>query len=167
MREATLLSHDRWRVEPAQPDWTARLLLVGLVVGLIIATGVIRGGPGMIGRVLAGTWALACTVGGVLLLFLWLFTNHVMSAWNLNLLLFSPLALALLALLVGRGRQPVARMLALGFAATVLLGALLGFGGVLQDNRELAALMVLPSFAAVWVALEVSRRRGAAPTSLT
>ena len=163
LQESTLLEHNQWSVEASQPDWSLPLFLIGAVLALVIATGAIRGAAGIPGRVLVGAWGLLATVGGLVLLFLWLFTNHAMSAWNLNVLLFSPLGFALFMLLLIRQKTEWLRTLALCYLGMVLVGAVLGWTGLIQDNGELAALMLLPSIAAAWIAIEINRRRAGAP----
>jgi hypothetical protein len=163
LRESTLLDINVHRVEPRQPDWSLQLFGIGIVIGLVMVTGTVRGPAGIAGRVLAGTWGLLATVGGAVLLFLWLFTNHEMSAWNINVLLFSPVGIALLVLLVGRKPSGWLHTTGYCYVGMVLLGALLGGTRLAQDSRELVALMCIPSLVAAWVALAVNRRRVAAP----
>jgi hypothetical protein len=160
VREGTLLDINRWSVEPAQPDWTLPLLGIGAMLAMLIATGVVGGGTGSAGRVLATVWAVVQVLGGVVLLFLWFGTNHVMSAWNANVLLFSPLAFVIPMLIWSRPGRWVS-WLAAAYVISGLFGAIDGLGQR-QDNSELVALLVPPSLAALGVAMLVSRRRVAA-----
>lgn len=165
-REATILPHATWQVEAARPDWTWPLLGVGAALAALIASGLLAGGAGIAGRVVAAAWTVVQGVGGLVLAFLWFATEHVMSGNNLNLLLFTPLAFATLWMLwrgtpdgsTERGAGPWAV-----FAfASVFVGAVMGFFNAGQQNRELAALMCLPSLAVFVVAVLLSRRRAAA-----
>lgn len=164
VREATLLEFDTWHVEPAPPDWTWPLLGIGLLLAGLIASGLVRGGWGVPGRVLAGVVAVAAVLGGTLLLFLWWFTDHVITDRNANVLFLSPLAVAVPVLLLGRGGALRWQRLALVAAGLGGLGGLLAATNLWQDHREVAALMVPPLLAAITVAVVVSRRRAAAPT---
>ena len=161
-REATLLPADRWQVAETRPDWSLPLFGIGMLVALVIASGAIPGTAGLPGRVMASGWAVLSTAGGVLLLFLWFGTNHVMTAANLNLLLLSPVAAALLPLLWSGRRRPLARKLALGYFALVELGSVLAILHIAQENKEIAALAAPIAVSAVLVALAVNRRRAAA-----
>jgi hypothetical protein len=164
MREVTLLEHDTWRVEATQPDWTWRMLGIGVGIALVIATGVVRGARGTVGRGAAVIWALLQMVGGMVLLFLWFGTNHVMSAWNGNVLLFSPLAVVIPLMLWSRRWPRGLEWLAALYLVTAIVGAFDGLGQG-QDNSELVALIIPPSLAALVVAIVVSRQRAAAPRS--
>lgn len=162
-REATLLSFDTYAVLPAPPDWTARLLFVGGLLALVIASGLFEGGTGAAGRILAGGWGVLGAVAGLVLGYVAFFTNHVMASPNLNLLLLSPFSLALPWLLRSRRRRPLASRLAMLFLVLLWIGTAFAMVGLLQHNREIAALLALPGTAAGLVALAVSRRRVAAP----
>lgn len=161
LREATLLPDDTWQVEATPPDWSLRLLAVGSVLALAILSGLIHGGIGVPGRVLAGAWGTFVALGGALLLFLWLATNHVMTAWNHNLLLLSPFAIAVPWLLVRR-RGEGWRRCALLAALLAVLGTTLAVAGVGQHNREIAALTTPATIAAVLVAVKLIPRRAGA-----
>ncbi len=161
-REFTLLQFDAFHVEPAPPDWSLTLLGVGLALAALIGLGGLDGATGMAGRAVLGAWSVVAGAGGLLLLFLWFATDHAMARANANVLLLSPLALAL-PMLLRRGRHRVATVLALATAALAILGGLLALPELLQRNREIAVLTVPPTLAAVVVALRFSRRRGPAP----
>lgn len=165
IREATLLPHQTWQVEATQPDWTWPLLGVGLAIALVIATGAMRGAVGVAGRTLAVVWASVQVVGGLVLLFLWFGTNHVMSAWNANVLLFSPFAVAILIVLLRPGGRVVTFLVRYAFAAAFAIGVLSFMPFAFQDNHELAALIVPPFFAAALLAMRLNRRRAAAQPS--
>ncbi len=159
LREATLLDIDLHQVEPSRPDWTVRLLIVGVLLALLVATGFLRGGAGVVGRALAAGWAVVSGAGGLVLVFLWFFTDHVMTANNLNLLLITPVALAMLPLLWGRKQRPIARRITSGYFALVCLGTVLAALRVAQENREVAALAAPIALTATLVALSVNRQR--------
>jgi len=95
---------------------------------------------------LGGTWALIAGVGGALLLFLWLGSDHEVAWRNQNLWNFNLLALALVPLLPGALRRNPVRVkpaLALGFllVASAILGVIAkGLPGWGQANAEIIAL---------------------------
>jgi hypothetical protein len=165
-REATILPHSTHSVEPTRPDWTWPLLGIGAALALLIGSGALRGVAGAAGRATAIAWSVLLGVGGVVLAFLWFVTDHVFSGNNLNLLLFTPLAFALTWMLVrgtpGGTTERGAGPLAVFAVASVLVGGVLGLFNAEQQNRELAALMLLPSLAAFVLAVVLSRRRAAA-----
>jgi hypothetical protein len=97
---------------------------------------------------LGSVWSAVAGLGGVVLLGLWLLTDHVASRGNASVLLLSPLSLALVALLplAIRGRAGAGRA-ALG--AAMLVAALAGLAivtlawpGLRQPNPELLALIL-------------------------
>lgn len=156
--EETLLPH---RLAPAwdeSPRWRARygLLGIALAVGLLWLRG---RAPRALAGIAVGFWAFA-GLAGLGLLALWMLTEHVAAWGNENLLLFNPLALALLpgALALWRGHTP-------GRGFHVLLGTMFAAAGLalflrflpfrIQDNGDWIALL-LPVHAALWLAL---RRR--------
>ena len=89
---------------PAEPpSLVARYLLLGVLLGALAAILRVLGrssrgalwGVAMLGML----WSLLCGVIGLLLVYMWAFTRHVFWGWNENLLLLSPLSLALVILL--------------------------------------------------------------------
>ncbi len=162
-REATLLSFDTYHVLSAPPDWTPRLLFVGALLAALMATGLLSGGAGFVGRATIGVWSVVAGVAGLVLAYVAFLTNHVMASANLNLLLLSPFCLALMPLLLAHRRRPVAERLALLYLTLLWVGSAVAMVGLLQHNREIAALLVLPGTAAVWLALAINRRRAEAP----
>ncbi len=91
-------------VVPAEPpSLVGRYLLLGaLLAGLALVLRVLgRSNRGALwGVALLGMlWSLVCGVVGLLLIYMWAFTRHVFWGWNENLLLMSPLSLALVILL--------------------------------------------------------------------
>jgi hypothetical protein len=144
---------------PAEPpSLTWRYLLLGLLLGGLIV--VLR----ILGRtrraalwgvsLVAMLWSLLAGVVGLLLLYMWAFTRHVFWGWNENLLLFSPLSLALVilvpaALLRSRGAPPARAIsrtvVALGVIALFI--ALLPGG---QNDLAIVALALPVHLALAW-----------------
>ncbi len=90
-------------VAMARPWWP--WLLSGTVIG-VLAWWLARRSPRVVAGVALGFWTLSATVG-LLMAFIWLFTEHTFGWANHNLLLFNPLALLLLpgAWRILRGRD--------------------------------------------------------------
>jgi len=151
--EITLAETDRYNVPETPTDWTSRFVVLGLVLGLaLFALGAAARDNGLarwMFGLLGGTWTLLAGVGGALLLFLWLGSDHEVAWRNQNLWHFNLLALALLPLLPGalaRNPRRVKPALALAFllVATSVLGVIVkGLPGFGQANAEIIAL-VLP-----------------------
>jgi hypothetical protein len=92
--EAVLLPH-RLSLPPEEaPRWRVPALLLGLAVALGLAW-LGRRAPRALGAVALGFWLLAGMLGSVML-YLWLGSEHFAAHGNENLLLLSPLCLALL-----------------------------------------------------------------------
>jgi hypothetical protein len=153
--EQTVYESDVYSFRDTPPNWTPRYLLAGVILGglaLLLAARGTRSRPARTGFLLFGTlWYLLMGIGGVILLGLWGFTDHLAARSNENVLQLSLLALPLVALLplgVRRGGN-------WGRAAmrtSVLIVALAGAGLVLkilpgfyQVNLEIMAL-VLPVY---------------------
>lgn len=132
----------------APPTWWPRYLAAGLLVGALLAfTGRRRaagGAPRSVFVLLAMLWALVAGLAGVALAYLWLFTAHVTSYANENLLHLFPLSLALVALIplaVRRtGSLAAARRIALSVAILSLFGLALKLVPGSQVNGEIIAL---------------------------
>lgn len=162
--ESRLNDVARYQVEDAPPQWGTMFSLVALALMLAMLSGLIDGKLGAPGRVLGAAWLLVTGIGGVVLLLLWLVTNHVAAAGNRNLLLLSPVALLVLPGVFSAKRRgpgawaPRAAWFVLG---SVVLGSLLAalpsIGG--QWNLQLAQLTTLPTVAAAWLAIRLSPRR--------
>lgn len=161
IREDTLLAVGVHTVEPTRPDWSGRLLLVGLLVSVVSATGVRRGGAGMPGRVVATLWLVASGIAGLVLLFLWFGTDHVATRGNWNVALLNPLALLLVPMLWrrsatrGLGHREVA--IGTGYALSLLAGLVAVWAGA-QSTGEILALAFLPGLVAYSVAVVLSLR---------
>lgn len=168
LREDTLLAIGAFSVEPTRPDWSGRLLLVALVLGGVVASGMARGAAGVPGRILASLVLVGAGVGGLVLLFLWLATDHVATRWNWSVALLNPLGLLLLPMLwhrtgpgvLGRAGGVLVTVVATGLAIgslAMLLGA--------QESREVAALALVPLTASLLLATTATRRPERAPPS--
>jgi hypothetical protein len=147
----------------APPSWSASFALVGLALGGALL-GLALTGRRPLARVgfalVAGFAGLVSGLLGVILLFLWGFTNH-RAAWaNTNLLLVSPLGLAFTGFALGlaRARADSLRRAA-RVAGTILTLAVLGLllrvtGLAVQDNGSFLAL-----FVPLWTGLFLGLRR--------
>lgn len=158
--EAPLLTIGVHRVEGTPPRWLPRFLLAGLLIAAIASLAVFSGPAGVIGRVAAGFWLCVTGAGGVLLLFLWLATANVATYSNHNVLVLTPLGLALLPALWRDPERNTApwRLRTLHVAiASVAIGVMLTLVPIItrQDNALVLALAVPPSAATFWI---VSRR---------
>lgn len=153
-------------VEPAAaPNRTPAFFGIGLALGALFAglgaLGARSGIARVMWSVLVGLWGLVAGVGGLLLLYLWLATDHVVASHNENALLLAPLSLGL-AVLVPLLARPWARPAGLrlawivaGCAALALLLKLLP--PFYQPNLpEIALLLPLH----VGVALGVTKVSG-------
>ncbi|MES1259373.1 MAG: DUF4105 domain-containing protein, partial [Gemmatimonadota bacterium] len=106
-REFPLLTIGAFHVEPKPPQWGGPFFIFGLAIAGLIHLASSRGSVATVGRVVGGAWMLLMGVGGVILLFFWIFTQHVATWANHNLLLMSPLALLLIpSFWRRRGREP-------------------------------------------------------------
>ena len=150
------------RSEP--PGWYLIYLAIGSVwaASMVWCAGLARKG-GRLGRVgfgvSAGAWALVAGLGGSLLLFLWLGTDHLMTRANENVLQLNPLALLLLVVV------PVAlvsdrwRKAAVSLAGLVAAGSLLGAVAKVLPGFDQANWQVIALAAPVNVALWATVRR--------
>ena len=148
--EITLAETDRYLVPDTPTDYTSRFVVLGLVLGLALLALGAAARDNSLARwlfgFLGGTWALIAGVGGALLLFLWLGSDHEVAWRNQNLWNFNLLALALVPLLPGALRRNPVRVkpaLALGFllVASAILGVIAkGLPGWGQANAEIIAL---------------------------
>jgi len=132
------------------PTWWPVYLAVGAVAGALLMywgerLGSSRGARAGFG-IVGGGWSLVAGAAGAILLFLWVFTDHVAAHANQNLFLLSPLSLPLAVLaprLAGRRGAPSRGTTA--FA--LLVGAAAGAGALWkllplpqQVNPEIMAL---------------------------
>ncbi|MFT3793049.1 MAG: DUF4105 domain-containing protein [Rudaea sp.] len=133
------------------PRWTWGALVSGILAALILP-GLARARANAAARIVFATGAsaiaLVCGIGGLVLVGLWAFTEHV-SAWrNENILLLNPLCLLLLPAWLGafRRRWRPSRF-ARRMAASVAFCAILAWfvkilPGFVQDNYFWIALLL-------------------------
>jgi len=148
----------------AEPIEAPRRWWPWLLVGLVLAAGI-----GMLGRARPAALAAAalpfwtlCGLLGLLMLFLWGFTDH-RAAWaNHNLLLLSPLALLLLhgGWRIARGRDagPVFRVLAWITALCAVAALFLHLLSVLPQRNVHWIALLLPVHVALARAMGMRRR---------
>jgi hypothetical protein len=140
---------------PEPPEFPPNWIWQALAVGIAIALGLIG-----LARLRARAWAraafataasliaLACGIGGILLVVLWTLTDHVAAWRNENLLLLDPLCVLLLPAWLGSLRarwQPsaFARRTSLAIAAFAGLAFFVKvFPAFPQDNRFWIALLL-------------------------
>jgi hypothetical protein len=113
--------------------------------------------------ILGTVWSLLCGVLGVVLVFAWVATKHVYWAQNENLLLLSPLSLALVilvpaAMLAGRGVRR-ARIIGLIVAGMGLIALALNMTSAQQPNREIIALLLPAHLVLAWALMLYTPRR--------
>ena len=149
------------------PDHSRRNLLVGaLLAAFVVILGLLmrahRWAAWTVALLGAG-WSLLCGTLGVVLLLAWVATKHAFWAQNENLLVLSPLALALVillpaALLAGRAvrRARIIGMLIAGLGLGELALALAPGGEVL---RPVVSLFLPMNIALAWVLLRAIPRR--------
>jgi hypothetical protein len=85
-------------VLPVTPNYRLRFFMSGMLLAIVISLGFRFRNQAWLrlsGGSLAFLSSLLLGLGGLLLLFFWLATDHTDADWNLNLLLFSPLGLLL------------------------------------------------------------------------
>ncbi len=152
------------------PDHTRRNLVAGLLLATcVVVLGLLmrahRWAAWLVALFGAG-WSLLCGVLGLVLLLAWVATKHAFWAENENLLVLSPLALALVvllpaALLAGRAVRR-ARIVGVSIAVMGLcaLGLTLAPGGAVL--RPVVALFLPMNVALAWVLLRASPRAVAA-----
>ena len=159
-RERPLVRAERTLFTSSVPDPPARppsrmllFLAVGSVVGGLLAVGARR--ASLLGWLGTG-WALVAGAAGVILTFLWAFTDHVVAYRNENLFQVSvlsvPLVVLLPAVVQGRSwaRRPAvvtASLVALSSVAGLVLQLLPSFD---QQNGEVLALAVPINLGFAW-----------------
>jgi hypothetical protein len=168
VRAADVLQRSTRFTDPAapRPTWIP-LLLIGLLGGAILAW---LGGASVDSRgarwgfgILATGWSLTAGVLGVVLRGLWFLTDHWAASMNENILLVTPISLALVVLipmaLRGRGKAGlwavrVAAVVAFLSALALVIKVLPWFN---QYNIELIGL-ILPIHVGVLIGLRQSDR---------
>jgi hypothetical protein len=118
-RPAVINDHIVYRGSAEQPADTAgpvwwRYLAFSVVISILLALLAPRMGPALSGG-LSMAWLLLLASGGLVILWLWLFTDHSVVRPNFNLLLLNPLFMI--------GLWPAARRLS---AVLITFGVLLG-----------------------------------------
>jgi hypothetical protein len=172
--QADLLRADRPPPLAAPPAFGRRFFGVGLAVGFLFA------GLGRAGRrsraarvtvgILTALWGLAVGFIGCFLVYVWLFTDHVVAHRNQNILICAPWAIALLVLGIGVAMgRPGATRKAFALAAAALGAALVAIAlkaGIVahQENGALIAFF-FPAWAGVTAALLQLRYATALGTS--
>lgn len=164
--EELLLEHQDTQLKKP-PQWTFRFYLAGMGVGMLLL-GLAR--LAYKSRVASVVLGLILALGGLVvgllgtaLLLLWTSTDHAVAYRNQNLLLLSPLALALVwygMRVVSRGVQMIGGLRWLGTTLVVssllaLLLKLLPFEW--QDNATLIAFF-LPCWLGLWAAAMATHR---------
>jgi hypothetical protein len=165
--EITLAETDRYLVPDVPTEYISRFVVLGLVLGLALFALGAAARDNTLARwlfgFLGGTWAVLAGVGGALLLFLWLGSDHEVAWRNQNLWNFNLLALALVPLLPGAlRRNPVRVKPALALAFLLVVSAVLGviakgLPGWGQANAEIIAL-TLPLHAGLALGLRAAIR---------
>jgi hypothetical protein len=129
------------------------VLLAALVAGLRVMMLTRRSAAWGL-ALFGGVWSLLCGLLGVILPLAWFATKHQFWAWNENVLLLTPLSLALVLLIpasiLSDRRARAARMVASIVAALGIVAALLAIipGG--QENRGVVALFLPVHLALAW-----------------
>jgi hypothetical protein len=159
--ERTLFEAQRPPTRDVPPERFVPFLLAGIAIGLVLlltGAGVQLPALRVLFGVLATAWSLAVGALGVVLLYLWFFTDHVSAYANHNLFHMNPLALAFAVVIAITVFQPdrgpgAARFLAIFVAGISLLG--LGLDVLPMFGQRNAAVMalVLPSHAAILITL--------------
>jgi hypothetical protein len=171
-RERPLVRSERTLFTSSVPEPPARppvrlpgYLAAGLVVGGVMAAGGHRARVlGWVGTI----WAVVAGAAGLILTFLWSFTDHVVAYRNENLFQASVLSVPLIILLpalamgrprAGRAARAVSVAVAISSVAGLLLQALPGFD---QQNGEVLALAVPINLGLAWGVWRLVARRGPA-----
>jgi hypothetical protein len=169
-------------VRDRAPGWFAWYLLVGALIGGALA-GLAHLAPRSRAArfgyaAMSALWIALVGVAGLILLFLWLATNHTIAHANENLLQFNPLLVLLLPVLpaLAFGARWAARPALVGVAVIAALSVL----GLLlkplpfmdQANLSMIALMLPAHLGLAWSATRLAHRldlpadrRSAAPAA--
>jgi hypothetical protein len=144
-----LFQSDRSPPLAAPPRRVGGFALVGILLGgglVLLAWLAPRRRGAAIGFTAGAVlWSVIAGIAGLLLVFLWVATDHTAAHRNENLFHLSPLAAALAVMIPGALRRPAwsqgAVLIAWLVAAVSLLGLVLGaFPFLPQWNTEIAAL---------------------------
>jgi hypothetical protein len=173
-REQTIFTATRPPERRGPPGWLFGYLLAGLAIGGVIAllaSATPRSRAARWGfSAVSALWLLFAGFGGVILLGLWVATDHAIAYRNLNLFQLSPFALPLVLFLpaLAYGARWAARWalrLSLVVAAMSVLGLLLKvLPWFHQVNGEMIALALPVNLAVAWAAWRLA---GAPPVVVT
>ncbi|HSU14596.1 DUF4105 domain-containing protein [Longimicrobium sp.] len=161
-REQTIFAATRPPEPSGPPHWLLGYLLAGLAIGGLIAFLATRAPRSTAARLafsaVSGTWLLVAGIGGLVLLGLWVATDHAIAYRNLNLFQLSPFALPLAVFVpaLAQGKRWAPRWavrLSLVVAAMSVLGLLLKvLPPFRQVNGEVIALALPINLAVAWAA---------------
>jgi hypothetical protein len=169
--ERTLVVDDRFAEAPVPPNLVRPALLAGLSLAgvvLLLSLVAVRSMPARSGIAAVGAlWHLVAGSAGLLVLCLGLFTRHMFMAQNGNVLLGTPVSLALALLFPIAMLRPSTRV-ARATLSLSLLTVVCALGAVVvwtvpslaQENRPLLALAVPIEWAlafALWRSIAVRR----------
>jgi hypothetical protein len=174
--EMALFTAGRAPERAVPPNYLPWYVAVGIVLGGALIALVSRAEMGsrvalFAASALATLWSLIAGLAGTALVAAWLFTQHYFMSRNENLLHFSPLSLALVALIplsiFGLRGVTRARKLSALIAALSLFGFIAqGVPFFDQSNGEIIALALPLNLAVVWTVYRLtSYRRTSLPSS--
>jgi hypothetical protein len=136
----------------APPSWLPAYLVLGMLLGGLLALSGHRGAAGsrpflLVVGTIGTAWSLVAGLVGVILVLV-LFTDHHFMVWNENLFLLNPLSLALAVLVplsMARARyRPAAKGLAMTMVGLGIVGLLAQLLPASTHQNELFFALVLP-----------------------
>ncbi len=152
LRERTLFESKALPEPTALPRFWPGFALLGLGLGGVLALLGWRGTKGKLARggffTIAILWSGLTGIAGIMLAFLWWFTDHATSAANENLFHANPVSLLLAVALVAgalgaRRPRSAVRWLAVGVAGLSLVGVVLKvLPAMYQVNGDVIALLL-------------------------
>lgn len=158
--EATIFEADRPATAERAPFLLPYYIIAGLMLAavfLLLGRWAVRSGTGrIVFGILATVFTFVTGLLGVLLAFLWAFTDHEVAYRNENLFQLNPLALALMVtiivMLFRKEWASRAAMLSIVVGGFAFLGFLLQlYPGFQQANGEVIALFMPANIALAWV----------------
>jgi Domain of unknown function (DUF4105) len=171
IHQEVLASGDRFPERREPPRWIPEYLLVGGVLGSLLAWAGLRAGRSRsrwLFVTLGGGWALVAALAGLVLTFLWTATDHTIAASNENILQANLLSVGLFGAMVAWawGRESAGRA-ARGLAAAIAALSVLGFllqvlPGFYQVNGDVLAFFV-PANLGMAAGARLSAERTPAP----
>jgi len=174
LRERTLFESKDLPEPAALPRFWPGLALLGLGLGGALALLGWKAKNHKLARgsffTIAILWSVLAGVAGIMLAFLWWFTDHATSAGNENLFHANPVSFVLAVALVAgafgaHGPRSAVRWLAAGVAGLSLLGVVLKLlPAMYQVNGDVIALL-LPVHAGLALGAWHALGRGSSPTS--